>query len=100
MAGESQPQDVSLLVPEELPQTFTVKYLGHAESRGLWGIKNTRAPVDRLVALAKQPGAVLPVMKLTISTTGCTLSAGGATRHHPIGRCSCPSRRYIYRPGV
>ncbi|XP_054280261.1 uncharacterized protein LOC128998239 [Macrosteles quadrilineatus] len=96
MAGESQPQDVSLLVPEELPQTFTVKYLGHAESRGLWGIKNTRAPVDRLVALAKQPGAVLPVMKLTISTTGCTLSAGGATRHHPIDTVSYGVQDLVY----
>ncbi len=37
----------------KLPQTFMVKYIGKREARGLWGIKNTRKPVDEMVAAAK-----------------------------------------------
>lgn len=79
--------EVEEVVGAGLPSTFTVKYLGQAEARGLWGIKHTRAPVDRLVSLAKQPGAALPVVRLTVSRAGCTLTAthGDTARHHPIG---------------
>lgn len=38
----------------KLPQTFVVKYLGREEASGLWGIKNTRKPVDQMVELAKK----------------------------------------------
>ncbi|XP_014254940.1 uncharacterized protein LOC106669757 isoform X2 [Cimex lectularius] len=69
---------------EELPQTFTVKYLGCREARGLWGIKHTRGPVDSLVSAAKMPGATAPpVMSLTVTPEGCSLHSAnslGVTR--------------------
>lgn len=65
---------------EELPQTFTVKYLGSREAKGLWGIKHTRAPVDSLVSAAKTPGATpLPLMSLTVTSEGCTLYSPTST---------------------
>lgn len=39
--------------PPSLPQSFAVKCLGWRESRGLWGVKHTRAPVDAMVAAAR-----------------------------------------------
>lgn len=96
MSGESSDSGSAVLVKEELPQTFTVKYLGHAESRGLWGIKNTRRPVDTLVAIAKQPGTVLPLMKLMISKEGCTLSSANITKYHPIDTISYGVQDLVY----
>ncbi|KAG8317630.1 uncharacterized protein LOC124369063 [Homalodisca vitripennis] len=96
MSGGSSQDSTGFFPQEELPETFTVKYLGHAESRGLWGIKNTRGPVDTLVALAKQPGAALPVLKLTVSRAGCTLGAGVATKHYPIDTVSYGVQDLVY----
>lgn len=97
MSGSSsKTQDGGFLAQEELPETFTVKYLGHAESLGLWGIKNTRGPVDRLVGLAKQPGSSLPVMKLTVSRSGCSLASAGTSRHYPIDTVSYGVQDLVY----
>lgn len=85
-----------VLVMEQLPQVFSVKYLGHAESRGLWGIKNTRRPVDALVAIAKQPETILPLMKLTINQDGCTLTSVNRTKHHPIDTISYGVQDLLY----
>ena len=38
----------------KLPQNFECKYIGKAKCCGLWGIKNIREPVDRLVNNAKR----------------------------------------------
>uniref|UniRef100_A0A1B6E078 PID domain-containing protein n=1 Tax=Clastoptera arizonana TaxID=38151 RepID=A0A1B6E078_9HEMI len=89
-------QDTSVLVTEELPQVFIVKYLGHAESKGLWGIKNTRQPVDALVTIAKQPDTILPLMKLTISKDGCTLYTENKTKFHPIDTISYGVQDLLY----
>uniref|UniRef100_A0A1B6L4J0 PID domain-containing protein n=1 Tax=Graphocephala atropunctata TaxID=36148 RepID=A0A1B6L4J0_9HEMI len=96
MSGGSSQDSVGFFAQEELPETFTVKYLGHAESRGLWGIKNTRGPVDTLVALAKQPGAALPILKLTVSRAGCTLGTGVSSRHYPIDTVSYGVQDLVY----
>ncbi|KAK2720698.1 uncharacterized protein LOC136036501 [Artemia franciscana] len=66
------------LSPEDvnLPQSFVVKYLGKREARGLWGIKNTRKPVDEMVNAAKslKPGQQLPHIQLKVSEEGVVLS--------------------------
>ncbi|XP_034483017.1 uncharacterized protein LOC117788372 [Drosophila innubila] len=60
---------------EDLPITFKVKYIGSEASRGLWGIKYTRRPVDIMVGVAKNlpPNKVLPNCDLKVSTTGVQL---------------------------
>ncbi|XP_046398862.1 uncharacterized protein LOC124165474 [Ischnura elegans] len=63
----------------QLPQSFLVKYLGKRDAPGLWGIKHTRRPVDAMVKAAKggdgHPPLVLPLVKLTVSGSGVTLTA-------------------------
>lgn len=61
---------------DELPQSFKVKYLGQRDARGLWGIKNTRRPVDDLVNAAKnlKAGTVLPLVNLIVSKQGVSLA--------------------------
>ncbi|XP_055707923.1 uncharacterized protein LOC129804556 [Phlebotomus papatasi] len=53
----------------DLPMVFKVKYLGKQKGNGLWGIKHTRKPVDKMVAAAKEmaPGKVLPICNLTVT---------------------------------
>ncbi|KAL7733674.1 hypothetical protein ACLKA6_005120 [Drosophila palustris] len=60
---------------EDLPITFKVKYIGSEASRGLWGIKYTRRPVDIMVGVAKNLPAnkVLPNCDLKVSTSGVQL---------------------------
>ncbi|KAH8366049.1 hypothetical protein KR093_008638, partial [Drosophila rubida] len=60
---------------EDLPITFKVKYIGSEASRGLWGIKYTRRPVDIMVGVAKNlpPNKVLPNCELKVSTSGVQL---------------------------
>jgi len=60
------------VVAGDLPMTFKVKYLGSEHAKGLWGIKNTRRPVDHLVTIAKTlpPNKSLPLCKLTVSLNG------------------------------
>ncbi|KAG8222916.1 hypothetical protein J437_LFUL000210 [Ladona fulva] len=76
----SQHADPSL---STLPQSFMVKYLGKRDARGLWGIKHTRRPVDHMVTDAKgadgHPPLVLPLVKLTVSREGVTLTAAHLT---------------------
>ncbi|XP_045609926.1 low density lipoprotein receptor adapter protein 1 isoform X2 [Procambarus clarkii] len=59
-----------------LPQEFVVKYLGHRDAGGLWGIKHTRKPVDEMVAQAKEmkAGETLPFLKLTVSDKGVDIT--------------------------
>lgn len=47
-------------------------FLGSVPTRGLWGIKNTRKPVDSMVTAAKNlpTGKILPYVKIVISTDG------------------------------
>ncbi|XP_026683102.1 uncharacterized protein LOC103513594 [Diaphorina citri] len=65
----------SAILKEDLPQSFTVKYLGNDEAHGLWGIKHTRKPVDNLVSRAKKPGTHLATVTLTISAEGVQIGA-------------------------
>ncbi|XP_059619997.1 uncharacterized protein LOC132263979 [Phlebotomus argentipes] len=53
----------------DLPMVFKVKYLGKQKGNGLWGIKHTRKPVDKMVAAAKEmaPGKILPICNLTVT---------------------------------
>lgn len=70
---------------EELPQTFSVKYLGWREARGLWGVKHTRKPVDSMVSAAKTPGSTpLQLMSLLVTTEGCTLYSPTSRKPFPI----------------
>lgn len=68
------------ILKEDLPASYTVKYLGHDEAHGLWGIKHTRKPVDSLVSRAKRPGTHLPVVDLTVSPEGVSIDAHNAAR--------------------
>lgn len=60
---------------EELPQVFNVRYLGFRESKGLWGIKHTRKPVDAMVTSVKESHNNLHVIKLIIAKDGCKLES-------------------------
>ncbi|KAK8407402.1 hypothetical protein O3P69_002140 [Scylla paramamosain] len=59
-----------------LPQEFVVKYLGHRDAGGLWGIKHTRKPVDEMVGRAKEmkAGETLPFLKMTVSEKGVNIA--------------------------
>ena len=56
----------------ELPQTFECKYLGKSACRGLWGKRNIREPIDRLVRNAKRLRSVneLSTVRVTIGESG------------------------------
>lgn len=55
-----------------LPQSFECKYIGKTKCVGLWGIKNIREPVDRLVRTAKRHKSLneLPSVEALISEKG------------------------------
>jgi hypothetical protein len=55
-----------------LPQTFQCKYLGKVRCQGLWGVRYTREPIDRLVNAAKGLHSIddLPTMEALISERG------------------------------
>ncbi|KAG5892172.1 hypothetical protein JTB14_026410 [Gonioctena quinquepunctata] len=61
-----------VITVNDLPLTFTVKYLGNHPAKGLWGMKHTRKPVDFLVSQAKTLPAniILPVVKLKVTSEG------------------------------
>lgn len=68
-----------VLTINDLPVTFQVKYLGFHPARGLWGIKNTRKPVDSMVEHAKHlpTGKVLPFVKVVVSKDGLSFKEIG-----------------------
>jgi len=75
--GEMDPQLMDNVHESvKLPQTFSVKYLGKRQARGLWGIKYTRKPVDEMVALAKSlpAGQSLPFLNFRVDGRGVTVS--------------------------
>lgn len=55
-----------------LPQNFECKYLGKTKCKGLWGLKNIREPVDRLIRNAKRHQSLkeLPDVEALISEKG------------------------------
>lgn len=71
-----QPTEGAPTTKENLPQSFKVKYLGHRDAGGLWGIKHTRRPVDDMVNAAKnmKAGTVLPVVNLIVSKQGVSIA--------------------------
>ncbi|XP_075219483.1 uncharacterized protein LOC142323566 [Lycorma delicatula] len=88
----------TILMKEELPQTFNVKYLGHREAKGLWGIKHTRKPVESMISHAKQQpqGTNLPPTRLKVSKDGCTFTIGSTTRTYPIDTISYGVQDLVY----
>ncbi|XP_044746792.1 uncharacterized protein LOC123308268 [Coccinella septempunctata] len=56
----------------DLPISFVVKYLGWEPARGLWGMKNTRKPVDTLVNKAKNlpENNILPRVVVEVTKEG------------------------------
>lgn len=87
------------LIKEDLPGTFVVKYLGNRDSRGLWGIKHTRKPVDVMVTHAKEPGVTLPLLRLTILKEGIKIEdalAGGCEQFYPIETISYGVQDLVY----
>lgn len=85
-----------LVTKEDLPQIFSVKYLGHREAKGLWGIKHTRKPVESMIAHAKQPGTILPSMKLQVSNEGCVFSTASSNKTYPIDTISYGVQDLVY----
>ncbi|XP_066262396.1 uncharacterized protein [Euwallacea similis] len=78
-----------LITIDDLPLTFTVKYLGDYPAKGLWGIKFTRKPVDHLVAQAKDlpPGTILPIVNISITEDGFTFT-------EVMGKVPGPSKKF------
>jgi len=62
------------ITENDLPQTFQVKLLGRRPINSLWGIKNTRQPVDDMVKEAKASDLALPIISLEISHLGILIS--------------------------
>ncbi len=58
-----------------LPQTFQCKYLGKIRCEGLWGVRYTREPIEKLVSAAKCLKSTddLPSMEALISEQGIYL---------------------------
>jgi hypothetical protein len=56
----------------QLPQNFECKYIGKTKCSGLWGIKNIREPVEKLVRQAKRHTKLseLPSVEALISEKG------------------------------
>lgn len=52
-----------------------MKYIGSEPSKGLWGIKYIRKPVDKMVGMVKSlpPSKGLPNCNLTVSTGGINM---------------------------
>lgn len=60
------------IVVTSLPQVFECKYIGKTKCKGLWGLKNIREPVDRLIRNAKRKRSLneLPDVEALISDKG------------------------------
>lgn len=70
---------------QRLPKSFSVRELGSAEARGLWGIKHTRKPVDLMVASAKNSSTPLPpLVELRITEDGCEIVGNRFKKVFPI----------------
>lgn len=106
-SGSEPPQHPTEDAPankeDDLPQVFQVKYLGQRDARGLWGIKNTRRPVDTMVAAAKdlKAGTVLPIVKLIVSKEGVSVAQGQKKveeilKFHPIDTISYGVQDLVY----
>ncbi|CAH0387547.1 unnamed protein product [Bemisia tabaci] len=100
-ADEARMSGGSALIKEDLPGSFLVKYLGTRESRGLWGIKHTRKPVDAMVAAAKEPGVALPMLTLTVQKEGIRIQdaaapAQGPHQFYPIETISYGVQDLVY----
>lgn len=106
-SGSEPPQQPTEGAPvnkeDDLPQVFQVKYLGQRDARGLWGIKNTRRPVDAMVAAAKnlKAGTVLPMVKLIVSKEGVSVAQAQKKveeilKFHPIDTISYGVQDLVY----
>ncbi|KAK9892974.1 hypothetical protein WA026_023031 [Henosepilachna vigintioctopunctata] len=75
---------------KDLPISFIVKYLGWEPARGLWGMKNTRKPIDNLVLKAKNLSAdkILPRVQLIVDKNGLV--------HRDISNKSSSPKTVVY----
>ncbi|CAF0946792.1 unnamed protein product [Brachionus calyciflorus] len=66
---------VKSIVVNSLPQVFECKYIGKTKCKGLWGLKNIREPVDRLIRNAKRKRSLneLPDIEALISEKGINI---------------------------
>ena len=71
---------------DTLPQTFVTKYLGHQPSKGLYGIKFTREPVEALVGdiSSAKKGVSLPLFSVQVSTRGLLIAPHKANKSQDI----------------
>ncbi|RNA42345.1 Low density lipo receptor adapter 1-B [Brachionus plicatilis] len=60
------------VVVSSLPQVFECKYIGKTKCKGLWGLKNIREPIDRLIRNAKRQRSLseLPDVEALVSEKG------------------------------
>ena len=77
-----------------LPQTFQCKYLGKIRCEGLWGVRYTREPIERLVSAAKFLKSIddLPSMEALISEQGIYMVQKQNTKSKALEK--------IYRSGL
>ncbi|XP_017778385.1 PREDICTED: uncharacterized protein LOC108564026 [Nicrophorus vespilloides] len=61
--------DAPKITANDLPMAFKVKYLGYEPAKGLWGIKHTRAPVNKMVERAKNLPANTILPQVTVKVT-------------------------------
>lgn len=92
MSQANEELDESLITAMDLPLEFKVKYLGSQHSRGLWGIKNTRRPVDTLVTVAKNlpPNKTLPFCNLIVKVDGVHIDTIPTTSSSPSASIISP----------
>ncbi|XP_014665426.1 PREDICTED: uncharacterized protein LOC106807569 [Priapulus caudatus] len=73
-ASPSDSDDAASALADQdtLPQTFSVRYLGRRPTRGLWGIRHTRHPVESLIDASRGRGQedALPALQLQVSKYG------------------------------
>lgn len=73
MTGKEDKDHVKM-TEHDLPQVFILKFLGWEEAKGLWGIKHTRQPVDKMVNTAKSKELALPFVQLKVTKEGVFIS--------------------------
>ncbi|KAL0267819.1 UNVERIFIED_CONTAM: hypothetical protein PYX00_009972 [Menopon gallinae] len=69
MTGKDSDDGIAIR-EKDLPQKFVLKVLGHCETTGLWGLKHTREPVEKMVKFAKDHKLCLPIVQLIATREG------------------------------
>lgn len=85
MRASSLKKKFRSIVITSLPQVFECKYIGKTKCKGLWGLKNIREPVDRLIRNAKRKRSLneLPDVETLISEKGINVVQKNTKNSHP-----------------